>query len=83
MNTEDVLLAWTLMPNPCYYCHGPHHQTPATHVVHDKRGCLAVCETHAAWRRTTSLLVGHGKECVLRGRWPAIWRHVTRIQASN
>jgi hypothetical protein len=35
----------------------------ATHVAHDKRGCLPVCGFHAKWRSTTSCLMGHSPDC--------------------
>ena len=61
----------------CYYCTTGR---AATHVVHDKRGCWAVCETHAAWRMTTSLRVGHDRECLQKAE---VWRHVTKIPKAS
>lgn len=36
---------------------------PANVMVHDKRGCVACCQTHAEWRSKQSRLFGHGVDC--------------------
>jgi hypothetical protein len=48
----------------CWYCWTlERKQANATARAHDRRGCKAVCETHARWRLTTSSLPGHGADC--------------------
>ena len=32
-------------------------------TLHDRRGCRHVCWPHALWRRTTSTIGGHSKDC--------------------
>lgn len=53
-------------PLPCFYCAGDRIQRRAELVVHDRRGCLPCCEVHAAWRRTTSTMPGHGSSNLYR-----------------
>lgn len=48
----------------CFYCRQRDgREVPATAVVHDRRGCVRVCTEHAAWRQTTSVAIGHSKNC--------------------
>ncbi len=61
----------------CYYC---VPTTAATHVVHDRRGCHPVCESHGIWRKTTSVVVGHDERCPRRTER---WRHVTRTEKAS
>lgn len=57
----EVLTAPNAGVSPrCEY--GTHGE--AKFVIHDKRGCYAVCPTHAVWRRTgCSRVGGHDKDC--------------------
>jgi len=50
--------------NICFYCRQRDgKEVPATTTVHDKRGCMRVCASHAAWRETTSKAFGHHANC--------------------
>ncbi len=62
----------------CEYARGEN--TDASLIVHDSRGCFAVCPTHAHWRRFyCSRVGGHSKEC----RTPESDAHVTSIGTSE
>jgi hypothetical protein len=43
----------------CWYCRLDGQETRATHVVHDRRGCVPCCAMHGERRRRTSMLLGH------------------------
>ena len=53
----------------CYYCaqgdviDSPLTSPRASVTIHDGRLCMHVCWAHAIWRSTTSMVVGHSKDC--------------------
>jgi hypothetical protein len=57
------------LPLQCAYCYreGVIEPPVALATIHDRRGCLHVCAKHAAWRLTTSFMLGHSQDCPLRG----------------
>ncbi len=70
-------MAVTFRRTSCYYC---IPAVAATHVVHDRRGCHPACASHATWRRTTSVAMGHDDRCPRRTQ---AWRHVTKIEEAS
>jgi hypothetical protein len=67
---------WAAQQCPCEgpqhpgRCHYEQHSPGSTcgrptRIIHDKRGCLAVCDQHAAWRDKASVLFGHSSRCPL------------------
>jgi hypothetical protein len=52
----------------------------AAFVIHDERGCYAVCPTHARWRRTgCSRIGGHHRDCAT----PDVRAHATRLGSAE
>lgn len=56
------------MSDTCFYCavteaHGGPKGSAAVAIFHDQRGCVPVCAPHKAWRRTTSRMGGHSRDC--------------------
>lgn len=50
----------------CHYCRLEGHAVPSAGIAHDKRGCRPCCQRHLNWRRTTSRLIGHSRDCLVR-----------------
>ena len=47
-------------------------------VVHDRRGCLMVCQGHAEFRGVSSMAIGHSASCPYRFE-SGPWKHITVV----
>ena len=46
-------------------------------IVHDKRGCMLVCQAHARWSMKTLRCSGHSDDCPYR--YETHWKQVTVV----